>query len=109
MHEIDEVERWLEAHVGGRAAPASHVSSIRTMRALQHGDLATAASGYVEDGRLDPYNAVWSLAEATSCALLDRDRDRAAEVVSRLRATALARGSCRRLGRSRSPRQGSPP
>ena len=85
--EIAEVERWVEARVAEEPHLQSQLSSIRTIRALERGDLAAAAAGNLETSRLDPNSAVWSLGEAAIVALLGRDRDRAAEVVSALRAT----------------------
>jgi class 3 adenylate cyclase/tetratricopeptide (TPR) repeat protein len=85
--ELQEVERWVEARVAAEPHLQSSVSGIRTIRALQRGDLVAAAAGHLETSRLDPYNAVWSLGEAAIVALLCRDRERAAEVVRALRAT----------------------
>jgi hypothetical protein len=68
---------------------------MRSARALQRGDLAAASSGYLEGGRLDPYNAVASFSEAVLLALVARDRGRAEVSLEALRATgshaALAR------------------
>jgi class 3 adenylate cyclase/tetratricopeptide (TPR) repeat protein len=85
--EIAEVERWAEARVAAEPHLQSQLSSIRTIRALERGDLVAAAAGNLETSRLDPYNAVWTLGEAAIVALLGRDRDLAAEVVRALRAT----------------------
>ncbi|HEX7399806.1 MAG TPA: hypothetical protein VF302_08565, partial [Candidatus Limnocylindrales bacterium] len=85
--EIDEVERWLTAHVADEPYLESSVSSMRSARALQRGDLAAASSNSLEGGRLDPYNAVASFSEATLLALIARDRERAEESLVALRAT----------------------
>jgi hypothetical protein len=85
--EIDEVERWLSAHVAAEQYLESALSSMRSARALQRGDLAAASSGYLEGGRLDPYNAVASLSEAVILALLARDRGCAKASMEALRAT----------------------
>lgn len=93
--EIDEVERWLTAHVAAEPYLQSSVGQSLSARALQRGDLAAASSGYLEAGRLDPYNAVAAFCEATFLALLARDRERAEMSLEALRATgshaALAR------------------
>jgi tetratricopeptide (TPR) repeat protein len=85
--EIDEVERWLAAHVEVESSLAPLASGMRAARSLQRGDLAAAASGLLEGGRLDPYNAVASFSETTLLALLARDRGRARAGVDALRAT----------------------
>jgi class 3 adenylate cyclase/tetratricopeptide (TPR) repeat protein len=85
--EIDEVERWLTAHVADEPYLESSVSSMRSARALQRGGLAAASSNSLDGGRLDPYNAVASFSEATLLALIARDRERAEESLVALRAT----------------------
>jgi len=85
--EIDEVERWLTAHVAAEPYLQSSVGLVRSARALQGGDLAAASSGYLEGGSLDPYNAVASFSEATLFALLAPDRGRAEASLEALRAT----------------------
>jgi len=85
--ELDEGGRWLQAHVAEEPHLQSGVSSTRALRAVAHGDLATAAAGYLAAGGLDPFNAVASFCEATLCALLARDRGRAAASVEALGAT----------------------
>ena len=85
--EIDEVERWLTAHVSDEPYLESSVSSMRSARALQRGGLAAASSNSLDGGRLDPYNAVASFSEATLLALIARDRERAEESLVALRAT----------------------
>ena len=93
--EIDEVERWLAAHVEEEPFLGLGVSGMRSAQALQRGDLAATSSSYLEGGRLDPYNAVASFSEATLLALLAHDRGRAEAGLQALRATgshaALAR------------------
>jgi class 3 adenylate cyclase/tetratricopeptide (TPR) repeat protein len=85
--ELDEIDAWLQAHVAAEPYLQSNVSSLRAIRALERGDLASAANGYLEAGRLDPYNAVASLSEAVFDALIARDRELAATVMLALRAT----------------------
>jgi tetratricopeptide (TPR) repeat protein len=85
--EMDEVERWLTAHVEEQSLLALSASGMRSARALQRGDLAAASAGYLEGGSLDPYNAVSSYCEATLLALLARDRGRAEASLEALRAT----------------------
>ena len=75
--EVEEVERWLRAHVEEQSFLASSASYMRSAWALQRGDLAAASAGYLGGGVLDPYNAVPSFSEATLLALLARDRGRA--------------------------------
>ena len=84
--EIDEVERWLTARASEDPHLASNVSAIRSSRALQHRDLATASSCSLEGGRLDPYNAVASFSEATLFALLAGNRGLAEQSLQALRA-----------------------
>jgi len=85
--EIDEVERWLKTRLAEEPYLASSVAVMRAARALAHGDLAAASSSALENGRLDPYNAVAAFSDATHLSLVARDRDRAEESVRALRAT----------------------
>ena len=97
--EVDEVERWLTAHVEEEPYLASSVSGVRSARALQRGDLAAASSNYLEGGRLDPYNAVASFSEAVLLALIVRDRGRAEASLEALRATGSHAAIARLMAR----------
>ncbi len=85
--EIDEVERWLTAHVAEEPYLESSLRLIQSPRELQRGNLAAASSSWLEGGRLDPYNAISAFTEATNLALLAGDRRRAEESVAALRST----------------------
>jgi hypothetical protein len=86
--ELDETDTWLRAHVEDEPYLASNLALNRARRALQRSDVAEAAAGILETGRLDPYNAVASFGEAVFLALLARDRDLTRECLDALLGTA---------------------
>ncbi len=72
--ELDEADAWLGLHVAHEPYLESNLGWNRAIRALQHGDFAAAAAGYLESGRRDPFNAVGAFGEAAFMALLASER-----------------------------------
>jgi hypothetical protein len=72
--ELDEADAWLGLHVAHEPYLESNLGWNRAVRALQDGDLAASAAGYLESGRRDPYNAVGAFGEAAFMALLASER-----------------------------------
>ncbi len=72
--ELDEADAWLGLHVADEPYLESNLGWNRAVRALQDGDLAASAAGYLESGRRDPYNAVGAFGEAAFMALLASER-----------------------------------
>ncbi len=85
--ELDESDAWLAAHVADEPYLESTIAINACARALQRGDLATAAARSFDVGRLDPYNAVAAFGDAVFLALVARDRDVAAQCTGGLRGT----------------------
>ena len=85
--ELDQVETWLVRHAPDEPHLESAVATTHAARAVQRGDFAAAASGFLEAGRLDPYNAVSNAADATVLALLAGDRGLAGACRDALRET----------------------
>jgi class 3 adenylate cyclase/tetratricopeptide (TPR) repeat protein len=85
--ELDEAGAWLAAHVADEPYLESSIATNDAARAELRGDLATAAARFLDAGRLDPYNAVWSSSEAAVVALVSRDRELASACADALRAT----------------------
>jgi tetratricopeptide (TPR) repeat protein len=82
--EIDEIEGWATPRVADEPYVRSYLLPVLPLRAVQRGDMATASSGWIEVGRVDPFNAVGSGVEAVVDALLARDQPRAVDAVSAL-------------------------
>src|SRR5487761_2752259 len=71
--EIDEIEGWAPPRVADEPYVRSYLLPVLPLRRVQRGDMATASSGWLEVGRVDPFNAVGSGFEAVVDALLARD------------------------------------
>jgi hypothetical protein len=85
---MDEFEAWLRSALEGEPILASSLADIRAKRALARRDFKEAAHGLLENGRLDPFNAVWSFSEAAVQALIARDAVVCREALDALGATA---------------------
>ncbi len=86
--EIAELDGWLTARIADEPYLEANVAGLRAFQAQREGDLAAAAGYSLENGRIDPYNAVASYSEAVFQALAAGDRERTADALAALRATA---------------------
>jgi len=68
-----EIEEWLLAHVAEEPHLESNIAALRAQRARALHDHRTAAESYLDNARLDPYNAAWAFTEAGFDAALDRN------------------------------------
>ncbi len=85
--ELDEVQAWFVARLADEPALQSGLEFGEALRALGRRDFAEAARRLLENGRLDPYNAVMAFRVAVVHALLGRDAALADTALTGLRGT----------------------
>jgi len=85
--ELDTCDAWYRARVADEPFLQAALEYGAAIRAVARHDLGGSSRHLIENGRLDPYNAVSAFGDATFRALLARDTTLAREALAALTAT----------------------